>query len=799
MSPLFSGVAMIAQIIINITAKRLQKAFTYIVPPEIEAQVKAGSRVLVPFGKRYEEGIVIAVGPEAGEETAYTLKPVLTVLSPQTGAQDEILDTALWISKYYLCNFADALRLFLIDKQGLAREYTLGLGKPDYAGTAEEEEILSYVRSHDDALEKNVYKRFAPDLVEGLLAQGVLVRYENLRNAVAAKTEKWLVFEHGDRDGVLMRKRKQAALLVLLAEKGEVPLRELMAEGFSRDTAKKLVNAGFAKWAEREKETTYVDVAKGKDTAWQLMPEQKRAVRRIQEGDQKKTWLLRGVTGSGKTEVYLRLAKDVIAAGKQVLILVPEIGLTGQIVRRFTARFGDDIVVMHSRLSKGERRNNCRRMAKGESHICIGARSAVFTAFADLGLVIVDEEHDGSYKQEEAPCYHAVNVARRRAAYYGCPVVLGSATPSVSDYKRALDGTYGLIELSRRVRNRPLPQIAIADMREELALGNYGVLSDKLADLLAETLRAGKQAIVLLNRRGFSTFVMCRKCGYVVKCDTCDVPMVYHKAADGLRCHYCDAVKEVPALCPNCGSKYIKFFGAGTEKVEAKLKELFPAARIVRLDQDTTKRKNSADVIIEAFRQHEFDILLGTQMVAKGHDFPGVAAVGILAADSLLNLPSYMAGERTFQLLTQAAGRAGRGDVPGRVVIQTYAPDHYVIAHSKAQDYAAFYEEEIKFRRELAYPPFKKLMKIMITDEVEQTLWQKGNHLYDLLCRHKDGCGDEALEIVGPYVDMIKKIRNRYRIAILLRHTDLSAVKLYIRREAAFWQRGILIDVDPAF
>ena len=336
-------------------------------------------------------------------------------------------------------------------------------------------------------------------------------------------------------------------------------------------------------------------------------------------------------------------------------------------------------------------------------------------------------------------------------------------------------------------------------MREELALGNYGVLSDKLADLLAETLRAGKQAIVLLNRRGFSTFVMCRKCGYVVKCDTCDVPMVYHKAADGLRCHYCDAVKEVPALCPNCGSKYIKFFGAGTEKVEAKLKELFPAARIVRLDQDTTKRKNSADVIIEAFRRHEFDILLGTQMVAKGHDFPGVAAVGILAADSLLNLPSYMAGERTFQLLTQAAGRAGRGDVPGRVVMQTYAPDHYVIAYSKAQDYAAFYEEEIKFRRELAYPPFKKLMKIMITDEVEQTLWQKGNHLYDLLCRHKDSCGDEALEIVGPYVDMIKKIRNRYRIALLLRRTDLSAVKLYIRREAAFWQRGILIDVDPAF
>ena len=317
--------------------------------------------------------------------------------------------------------------------------------------------------------------------------------------------------------------------------------------------------------------------------------------------------------------------------------------------------------------------------------------------------------------------------------------------------------------------------------------------------MLKDTLAAKRQAIVLLNRRGFSTFVMCRKCGYVVKCKTCDVPMVYHKQSEHLRCHYCEAVADIPERCPQCGSKYIKFFGAGTERVEAEIRELFPQARVVRLDQDTTVRKNSGDAIIEAFRRHEYDILLGTQMVAKGHDFPDVAAVGILAADSLLNLPAYWAGERTFQLLTQAAGRAGRDRIPGKVVMQTYAPEHYVIKHSRNQDYAGFFKEEIEFRRELSYPPFGKLVKITIIDEDEKDLWRRGNDLYERLNLYAKSEGAGDLEIIGPYVDIIKKIRNKFRIVILIRALNPAPVKAFIHKDKAFWKRGVLIDADPNF
>lgn len=789
---------MIAQIIVNITAKRLQKTFTYSVPPALAETVRPGSRVLIPFGRRREEGIVIRTGDDTERTGDFELKPVEAVLSVQAGAQAEIIETALWISTYYLCSLADALRLFLVEKKGISWDYRLFKGHEDGRESPEEKKILSYLDTHPGASEKIMYKLFGPLPVEELVKRGTVRKLEILRNKVAPKTEKWLRFKRPD-DGTLMRKKRQAELLLLLQGKECLSLRAVLAAGFSRDTVRNLITAGFLAVEEREKKTDYLSLAVGTDKTWRLMHEQEEAIRRVQEDRDGRTWVLHGITGSGKTEVYMQLAGEVIASAKQVLLLVPEIALTGQIVRRFTARFGEDVVVMHSKLSKGERINNRRRMANGESHICIGARSAVFTPLADLGLLIVDEAHDSSYKQDESPRYHAVAVARKRAAYYGCPVVLGSATPAISDYHKALTGEYGLLELKRRVLDHPLPEIDVVDMRDELARGNYNILSAKLCDLLRETLRQKKQAIVLLNRRGFSTFVMCRKCGYVVKCDTCDVPMVYHKDSEHLRCHYCEAVKEAPAFCPACRSKYIKFFGAGTEKAEAQLRQTFPSARVIRLDQDTAMRKNSGDAIIEAFRRHDYDILLGTQMVAKGHDFPEVSAVGILAADSLLNMPAYWAGERTFQLLTQAAGRTGRGTAPGKVVMQTYAPDHYVIRHSKNQDYKGFYEEEITYRRELAYPPFAQLVKIVLIDEDENALLEKGRRLYDELRRYKDIRLDPAPEIIGPYVDIIKKIRNKYRAVILLRGPDLTSIKAYMRDNAAFFERGVLIDVDPAF
>lgn len=789
---------MIAELIMNITAKQVQQTFSYLVPDGMDVVV--GSRVAVPFGHRYEEGIVIRLLPDSTAlDVPYTLKEIDHVLSTQAGFQEEMVQTAIWISQYYLCNLADALRLFMVEKKGLATTRAVSIVKGAAGQTDEERQVLEYIKKRGTVSEKTLKQCFGTALVMSLIKRQVLHVSLLRKNTIADKTESWLTFVKPDTEGLLGRRKKQQDLLMFLAEKQSLAVTALVKSGYSRDVIRNLAATGLAKIEQKPKQTTNLVHRLDGDTTWQLTSEQQHAIHIIGSDTEGKTYVLHGVTGSGKTEVYMQLAEKVLAAGKQVIVLVPEIALTGQIVRRFLRRFGPDVVVMHSQLSKGERQNNWRRMATGESHICIGARSAIFTAAQDLGLMIVDEAHDSSYKQDETPRYHAVAVARKRAAYYHCPVILGSATPSIEAYYKAKQGEYVLVELKERVMHRPLPHVTVVDMRDELARGNYRVLSDTMTALLAKTIAAKQQAIILLNRRGFATFVMCRKCGYVVKCDTCDVPMVYHKNIDHLKCHYCDAEKPVPTVCPACGSKYIKFFGTGTEKVEEQLHETFPAARIIRLDQDTTTRKYSGDRIIEAFRRHEYDILLGTQMVAKGHDFADVSAVGILSADSLLNLPAYWAGERTFQLLTQAAGRAGRGDIPGEVVMQTYAPEHYVIQCAKKQDYTSFYTQELAFRQTLLYPPFHRLIKMMIVDENEQALWQRGNAIAQAFMRWKQDHPTDTTEVIGPYVDIIKKVRNKYRIVILLKGANLEDIKGYIRIEPLCWQTGVIIDVDPAW
>lgn len=785
---------MIAEIIINTTAKRLQQTFSYTVPDHLA--VRVGSRVIVPFGFRREEGIVVALHEELAEPADFTLKPIEGVLSSQTGFQEEMIETALWIRDYYVCNLSDALRLFMIDKRGLVRQEVLSLGATP-ATTAEGRTIQLYVADKGKVEKGALSRKFGRDLISRLLAEKSLGSESFLKNKIADKMEDWLSFEKDDLEDILRGRPKQQALLAELKAKKTAPAAYFQSKGYTRDLMRRLSATGLARWEQHPAGTTNILPTLESDEALPLTAEQKEALAVIERDEGGKTYVLHGITGSGKTEIYMQLAEKVLKKGQQVIVLVPEIALTGQIVRRFLRRFGDDVVVMHSQLSQGEKRNNWLRMQNGTSHICIGARSAVFSAARSIGLFIVDEAHDSSYKQDEAPRYQAVAVARKRAAYYGCPVILGSATPALGDYYKALQGDYVLVELKERVGHRPLPEVAVVDMREELARGNYRVVSDSLYDLLNETLAARQQAIILLNRRGYSTFIMCRKCGYVVKCDTCDVAMVYHRQSSHLKCHYCDAEKPVPTVCPSCGSKYIKFFGSGTEKVEQQLHELFPTARIVRLDQDTTSRKHSGDRIIEAFRRHEYDILLGTQMVAKGHDFPGVSAVGILSADSLLNLPAYWAGERTFQLLTQAAGRAGRGDVPGRVVMQTYAPDHYVIQCAARQDYRAFYDQEIQFRQELAYPPFQEMTKIMVSDVDEQAVWRKANDVAAALESWNKENG-AAVIIIGPYEDVIKKIRNKYRLVLSLTAADLGPIKKGMRDLPACWQTGVVIDVDPS-
>ena len=787
---------MIAEIIINTTAKRLQQTFTYAIPQEMDIHI--GSRVLVPFGSRREEGIVIAVKEGTGKDLSFTVKPILAVLSIQNGFQEEMIQTALWIHTYYLCSLSDALRLFMIEKKGITAEeyYVPTAAKAPLSN--EEQRAVAYIQEQGCVSKHTLQRKFSSAVVGTLLTKGYIRSEKKWKNKVADKKEKWLQFVQDDTEQMLTHRPRQSQLLQDVKQVGEMSCQEAIKQGYSTAVIRNLSATGLIRVIEKTRRTANLLQTLPTDAGVVLTKEQQAAIAAVRQDTQGDTYVLHGVTGSGKTEVYMQLAADVLRQGKQVFVLVPEIALTGQIVRRFIRRFGADVVVMHSQLSKGERQNNWLRMLRGESHICIGARSAIFTAAESIGLIIVDEAHDASYKQEESPRYHAVAVARKRAAYYHCPVILGSATPSISDYYRAETGEYHLLELKKRIKNHPLPQVTVVDMRDELARGNYRVVSDALLALLEKTLAARQQAIILLNRRGFSTFVMCRKCGYVVKCDTCDVPMVYHKQASQLRCHYCEAEKPIPVVCPSCGSKYIKFFGTGTEKVEEQLHELLPTARIVRLDQDTTSRKNSGDHIIESFRRHEYDILLGTQMVAKGHDFANVRTVGILSADSLLNLPTYWAGERTFQLLTQAAGRAGRGQIPGEVIMQTYAPEHYVIQYAQKQDYPAFYKQEIEFRQAFLYPPFHQLIKLIITDEDETQLWKKGNDIAKAL-QYWNTTHGSAVEITDPYVDVIKKIRNKYRIIILIKGKDVSAVKTYIRQEPLCWQTGVLIDVDPAF
>ena len=593
---------MIAEIIINTTAKRLQQTFSYTVPDHLA--VRVGSRVIVPFGFRREEGIVVALHEELAEPADFTLKPIEGVLSSQTGFQEEMIETALWIRDYYVCNLSDALRLFMIDKRGLVRQEVLSLG-PTPATTAEGRTIQLYVADKGKVEKGALSRKFGRDLISRLLAEKSLGSESFLKNKIADKMEDWLSFEKDDLEDILRGRPKQQALLAELKAKKTAPAAYFQSKGYTRDLMRRLSATGLARWEQHPAGTTNILPTLESDEALPLTAEQKEALAVIERDEGGKTYVLHGITGSGKTEIYMQLAEKVLKKGQQVIVLVPEIALTGQIVRRFLRRFGDDVVVMHSQLSQGEKRNNWLRMQNGTSHICIGARSAVFSAARSIGLFIVDEAHDSSYKQDEAPRYQAVAVARKRAAYYGCPVILGSATPALGDYYKALQGDYVLVELKERVGHRPLPEVAVVDMREELARGNYRVVSDSLYDLLNETLAARQQAIILLNRRGYSTFIMCRKCGYVVKCDTCDVAMVYHRQSSHLKCHYCDAEKPVPTVCPSCGSKYIKFFGSGTEKVEQQLHELFPTARIVRLDQDTTSRKHSGDRIIEAFRRHD--------------------------------------------------------------------------------------------------------------------------------------------------------------------------------------------------
>ena len=531
-----------------------------------------------------------------------------------------------------------------------------------------------------------------------------------------------------------------------------------------------------------------------------LTMEQEEAIKPVLktiDQDQHETFLLYGVTGSGKTEIYLQSIQEVLKKGKEAIVLVPEIALTPQMVDRFKGRFGNDVAVLHSALSTGEKYDEWRKVQRKEAKVVVGARSAIFAPFENLGIIIIDEEHETSYKQEELPRYHARDVAIHRARHHNCPVILGSATPSLESFARAKKDVYHLLTLSKRMNDRELPAVSTVDMREEMRSGNRTMFSRELFEKIEDRLAKKEQIILFLNRRGHSSFMMCRDCGYVMQCPHCDISLTYHRVSNEMKCHYCGHDTGVPVICPECSSNHIRYFGTGTQKVEEELLKLLPEARIVRMDVDTTGRKGAHEKLLDHFQSGKADILLGTQMIAKGLDFPNITLVGVLSADTMLHLPDFRSGEKTFQLLTQVSGRAGRHELSGEVVIQTYTPEHYSIEHAGRQDYDSFYRQEMMMRKIGSYTPFYFLTLITVSHE---NLMKAISTTEKITKYVKSQITREAI-LLGPVASPIPRINNRYRYQCLIkykREPDLnSALKKVLEHyQPQFAKEGLTISID---
>ncbi len=714
---------MYADVIVNISSENVDKPYQYLVPEHLAEKIKPGCPVVIPFGNRTINGYVIDLSEKPQIDPA-RIKPITGIAAKINPVDGRMISLAWWIKDRFGGTMNQALKTVIPSSKKI-KQLEVRTIEP----LASKEELVSLlgeaVRRHYTAKE-----RFLRELIEaGKLDYSLTTSKLNIASSVISKFES---------DGVI-RIRSEVVY--------RNPFSDIDRTGFVKNTLNP------AQQAIADEVKADIDTGKRRD------------------------YLIHGVTGSGKTEIYLDIIEHVIASGRQVIMLIPEIALTYQTVKRFYMRFGDRISVMNSKLSHGERYDQYMRAKRGETDIVIGPRSALFTPFERLGLIIIDEEHEGSYKAENVPSYHAREVAFRRGEDENAPVILGSATPSLEAYMMARAGRIRLFKLDSRAGGALMPTVHVADMREELKNGNRTVFSVKLRELIEDRLRKGEQAMLFLNRRGYSGSVSCRSCGHVIKCPHCDISMTLHNTGK-LVCHYCGYSEQKPEKCPKCGSPYISSFGLGTQKVEEKLKDLYPSARILRMDADTTASKDSYEKILSAFANEEADILIGTQMIVKGHDFHKCTLVGILMADMSLNAPDFRAGERTFQLLTQASGRAGRGELAGDVVIQTYDPENYCIEHAAKADYEGFYDEEYGFRQVMNYPPARCMLSVLILSTTEEEAADISEKVRKKIDGYKDGnaVNDKALQIktIGPADAPLAKARDIYRKIIYIKAGDYS-------------------------
>ena len=714
---------MIAEIIINSNVKNLNRTFDYIIPVEFEEKIAIGSRTLVPFGnkKELEEGFV--VGIKETSEYMSKLKEIAKV-EEKVYLSKEKIELAKWMAHKYFCNVSDCIKLML----------------PPGTTT----KVLS--NRINDKMQNFVYLTKDLDEIEQ------------------------------DIENKKIKSDKQIRALKFLMENSNNEILSTDLQMFADVTnavLKTLEKNGYIEILEKEVERNpFIHKVVQQRKNLTLTEEQKEAFEKINASlqfDEYEEFLLFGVTGSGKTEIYIQLIEEALKLGKDSIMLVPEISLTPQTVDRFLSRFGEEkIAVLHSKLSVGERYDQWKKIERGDAKIVIGARSAIFAPVQNLGLIIIDEEHDESYKSEMSPRYNAKELANYLGEKNNVPVVLGSATPDMGTYYKAINEKTELIELTKRANNASLPEVEIVDLRNELATGNKTMISEKLHEAIEENLKNKRQTILFLNRRGFSTFIMCRDCGYTAKCKNCDITLTYHLKENKLKCHYCGYETNALTLCPECGSKNIRYFGTGTQKLEEQVKSIFPQASTIRMDIDTVTKKNSHEDILNSFKNDGIDILIGTQMVVKGHDFPNVTLVGVIAADSSLNIDDYRAHERTFQTLTQVAGRAGRGKDKGKVIIQTYNPDTFCIQYAQKQDYKLFYDTEIHLRKQLRYPPFCDIILIGISSKIKKELETISNKIYEDL---KEKIKTEKLQILlyKPVPAPIDRIKNKFRWRIIVK------------------------------
>ena len=806
-----------AEIIIASTAKDLDKPFYYAVGEDLQGKLAPGHRVLVPFGKsRQVEGYVVDFTDTISFDPA-KIKEISDVLETFPIFSPHMLELARWMATKYSTPLAVCLKAIMPAGIGMKNDYIAEIvPESDATVRGKQRQVLDYLTEHGAVSQRELTENFGKTVAVAIkaLADKNIIKIRHIYDAkdytsrinTAFLNDDALDFEDSFA-AALEKGDKQAAVLEMLLEAKSLPVADIQLRlGISPSPIKSLETKGLLRLEKLEiRREILTDVAPQEPSELILTDEQQAAIEHLQAAVATKTpqpVLIHGATGSGKTEIYMRAIQQVLNTGKQAIMLVPEISLTPQAVAAFTARFGRAVTVTHSRLSLGERYDQWKRAKDNQVQVIIGPRSAIFTPFARLGIIIIDEEHENTYKSETAPKYDTKAVAAKLAELTGAALVLGTATPNVSTFHQTESGQLSLITLKNRV-NKRFADMEIADMRAELAAGNKTMFSAALHHGIAENLAAGQQTILFLNRRGHSTFVSCRSCGHVLKCTDCNVNYTYHMYNQRIVCHYCAAGAKMPKNCPTCGSIYIKYFGVGTQKIEEYLAQTFPTARVLRMDLDTTTTKNSHSRIIQAFADGQADILVGTQMIAKGLNFPDVSLVGIVAADMALNNGDYRAAETAYQLITQVSGRAGRGTIPGRVIIQTYNPDHYSIKYAVDNDYTTFYRHEIEIRRQMNYPPFSHIFMLLFTGLDERRVIETLHRLTDIMAQanRKGLC-----EMLGPAPAIISKIRQNYRWKLLVKCHDEDILKQFVfycldKLEKTEDTQGITmhLTLDPAY